>query len=274
METYDLIPYSLLLPQQNLSACSLSPSPEQKNFSEHSHQNVEFFILLQGDVEMMVDGVPHPLRENDLLVIPAGHPHWIRLRGAAPYARAFFNVSPDYLRELGLCDFAEKLDRREPCRVNLTDTPFLQSLPQISHIAATAIDKEAQVALFRERLLSLYLSMLSRSERRDATQSDALAERAVQYINTHLEADLSIGAIAEQFYISGSYLCKAFRRKIGIPLMHYVNRQRILRAKKLILDSVPLKEVYLRCGYDNYVTFFRVFRAETGQSPSDFAASV
>lgn len=274
METYNLIPYSIFLPQQNLSACSFSPVPEQKNFSEHSHPNYEFFLLLQGDVEMIVDGTPHLLRENDLLVIPAGRPHWIRLRSKAPYGRAFFNVSLDYLRDLGLGAFADGLDLRAPARHNLTDTPFLQSFPQISRIAATTIDKEAQVSIFRERLLSLYLSILSHSEERSATQADALAERAVRYINTHLDSDLSIEAIAEQFYISGSYLCKAFRRKIGIPLMHYVNRQRILRAKKLILDSVPLKEVYLRCGYDNYVTFFRVFRAETGETPSDFAKSV
>ena len=220
---------------------------------------------------MIVDNVTFDLQENDLLIIPAGVSHWIRLKEISPYRRIVMNVSLDYIRSLGLTRFEQILKENAQKVMNFSHSAFLKAFPQFSQIAATEISLQAQRALFDERLLALYYSLQPLRERETPTQSERLVDRAVQYINDNLEKKLSIESISEQLYTSGSYLCKTFRKKMGIPLMHYVNRQRIFHAKELILDDVPLKEVCLRCGYENYITFFRVFRAETGQSPTAFS---
>lgn len=211
-----------------------------------------------------------PLRENDLLIIPAGLYHRIHFKRVTPYRRIVMYVSEEHLRTLGVDGFAALLEQHAGQTINLTDTPFLQALPQFSRVAAIEIAPEAQRALYNEGLLSLYLSALGVASKQSENHADQLIDSAVQYINGNLQEKLTIESIAEKLYTSASYLCKTFRRKMGLPLMHYVNRQRIFRAKELMAEGVPLKEVYLRCGYENYITFFRVFRQETGQAPSTF----
>lgn len=270
MNTHDIIPFRIIPAPFHIFAHENNDTPAQNKFPEHRHAQYELFFLFHGDVEMAMGDRREPLREMDLLIIPAGVSHRIHFKKVSPYRRLIINVSAEHLRTLGIEGFFALLDQYAGKPINLAETPFLQLLPQFSRVAAIEIAPEAQMALFNEGILSLYLSMLLVVGRQSESPADQLIDSAVQFINGNLHERLTIESIAEQLYTSGSYLCKTFRRKMGLPLMHYVNRQRIFRAKELMLEGVPLKEVYLRCGYENYITFFRVFRQETGKSPSAF----
>lgn len=237
---------------------------------EHSHNQIELFLFLEGDADMVISGKIHPLRENGLLIIPEGLPHHLQVKSARPYRRFIFHVQAAHIRDIGLDGLIDQFCAKAPCVFDLTETPFLQGLSQSTRLAISA-SSALQKTLFDERLTALYSALLSCVAPQVQTRADELVEQAVWLINSKLEQRLSIDDIAEQLYTSGSYLCRIFRQKMGIPLMHYVNRQRIHLARELIQEGVPLKEVYLRCGYENYVTFFRVFRTETGASPSEFA---
>ena len=252
---------------KNTVSISFDEQPAQRTFVEHTHNTIEFFLLLEGDVSMDADGKIYPLRQNDLLILPQRLPHHLLVNRTVPYRRFVIHADTEYLDGIGLSCLTELASTPTPGLFNLTGTPFLQTLPAFSAVALTA-SEELQGSVLAERLLSLYYALRSFQEAPPPSNADTLIARAVEYVNANLESKLSIEGIAEQLYTSASYLCKIFRARMGMPLMHYVNRQRIHRAKGLILDGTPLKEVYVRCGYDNYVTFFRVFRTETGFSPS------
>jgi AraC-like DNA-binding protein len=257
--------------QKSHFSVSYDASPAQDAFPGHEHPYYEFFLLLSGDVEMNIAGTIYPLAPNDLIVIPQGVPHRIMFKSQAPYRRSVMYVSDARLRSKGFSHFADLLEKSDVILENISGTPFLQTLPHCAKLSKLAVTDAAQNIIFNERLLSYYYILQMRAEQKLQSGADQLIERAVEYINANLSEKLTIESIAEQLYTSGSYLCRIFRQKMGIPLMHYVNRQRIHLARELIQEGVPLKEVYLRCGYENYVTFFRVFRAETGASPSEFA---
>ena len=245
--------------------------PAQRYFFEHSHVHAELFLFLYGDAEMIVEGKPIPLHENDLLVIPKGVRHYVHFLKSTPYARICFHVRKDLLTSLGLSDFASITEEENVHTANLTDTPFIQTLPRASQTASRMIDEKAQTALYYERLLSLYHSLPQLQE--NQSEPVRLLDKARLYIEGNLEKELNLEILAENLFVSPAYLCKVFRKKTGVPVMHFVNERRIRKAKQLILDGVPLKEVYLSCGYENYVTFFRVFQKQTGQTPSEFRQS-
>lgn len=257
--------------QKSHFSVTFDKAPAQSAFPGHDHPYYEFFLLLEGDVEMNIDGTIYPLAPYDLIVIPQGVPHRILFKSQAPYRRSVMYVSDSRLRSKGFSHFADLLEQSGVIHENIAGTPFLQTLPHCAKLSKLAVTDAAQNIIFNERLLAYYYILQMRTEQKTATGADQLIERAVEYINANLDSKLTIESIAEQLYTSGSYLCKSFRRKMGVPMMHYVNTQRVRRAKELIFEGIPLKEVYLRCGYENYITFFRVFRAETGLSPSEFA---
>jgi AraC-like DNA-binding protein len=242
--------------------------PHQRQFFEHTHIHAELFVFLQGCAEMVVEGNAIPLQENDVLVIPKGVRHYIRILKGAPYARVCMHVHEQLLCDLALQDLATITNGERVYTANLTDTAFIQTLPTVSQTAVRMISETAQRALFHERLLSLYHSLPPLQEKQ--SEPVRLLDKARFYIEANLEKELSLEVLAENLFVSPAYLCKVFRKKMGVPVMHFVNERRIRKAKQLILDGTPLKEVYLSCGYENYVTFFRVFLKQTGQTPSEF----
>lgn len=270
MNTSQYFPFRLTVQDYGNLSLSFDESPQQGTFLEHSHNQIELFLFLEGDAEMVIDGKIYPLRENDLLIIPEGLPHHLHLKSAKPYRRYIFHARAAHIRDIGLGGLIDQFCADAPRTFDLAGTPFLQSIAQGIRMAISA-PPALQRTLFDERLTALYSALLSCAAQQTQTRADELVEQAVWLINSKLEQRLTIDSIAEQLYTSGSYLCRIFRQKMGIPLMHYVNRQRIQLARELIQEGTPLKEVYLRCGYENYVTFFRVFRAETGISPSALA---
>lgn len=254
--------------ENNSMFVSEDAQPSQRHFFEHSHVHAELFLFLHGDAEMIIQGKPIALQKNDLLIIPKDVRHYIHILKSTPYARMCMHIQTNFLYELGLRDLAQISESENVYTANLTDTPFIQTLPRASQTASNMLGEQAQTALFYERLLALYHSLPQLQK--NQSEPVRLLDKARFYIESHLENELTLEILAENLFVSPAYLCKVFRKQIGVPVMHFVNERRIRKAKQLILDGVPLKEVYLSCGYENYVTFFRVFRKRTGQTPSEF----
>jgi mannose-6-phosphate isomerase-like protein (cupin superfamily) len=146
MSTHDIIPFRITLAQFLLFSHESNDMPAQNKFPGHRHAQYELFFLLQGDVEMTMGERAIPLRENDLLIIPAGLYHRIHFKRVTPYRRIVMYVSEEHLRTLGVDGFAALLEQHAGQTINLTDTPFLQALPQFSRVAAIEIAPEAQRA--------------------------------------------------------------------------------------------------------------------------------
>ncbi len=255
----------------NTMFLSEDPHPSQRHFFEHSHVYTELFLFLQGDAEMVVEEKSIPLNENDLLIIPKGVRHYIRILKSTPYTRMCCHVHTEYFHALGLHDLATIAENGKVYTANISNSPFIQTLSRVSKTASSMLGDVAQTALYHERLLSLCYSLPTLQE--NQSEPIRLLDKARFYIEANLEKELTLEILAKDLFVSPAYLCKVFRKQTGVPVMHFVNERRIRKAKQLILDGAPLKEVYLSCGYENYVTFFRVFIKQTGQTPSEFRQS-
>lgn len=70
---------------------------------------------------------------------------------------------------------------------------------------------------------------------------------------------------------SDAYFCKLFKQCFKVNFSAYLNRYRVEKAKKLILDSrLSLKDVGTAVGYSDANYFTRVFKRLTGQTPSEY----
>ena len=83
---------------------------------------------------------------------------------------------------------------------------------------------------------------------------------------------LSIAQIAEQVGFNASYLSTYFKLHVGIGLLDYLQRYRILSAKKLLLETPyqSLSQIAEQTGFTSVPSLIRVFKKLEGTTPGEY----
>ena len=91
----------------------------------------------------------------------------------------------------------------------------------------------------------------------------------VEYLRRHLAEPVSRQELAHAFSLTPQHVNALFRNELGISPTQFVNRERVLRAYRLIQnEGVPLKVAAAQVGFHDLFYFLRVFKKVTGQRPS------
>ena len=82
---------------------------------------------------------------------------------------------------------------------------------------------------------------------------------------------LPFSLLADQFHLSKSSISKYFKANSGVNFSAYIERLRLTQAKKLILDNtMPIKEIAEKVGYQNITTFYNAFRKIENCTPTEW----
>ena len=122
-------------------------------------------------------------------------------------------------------------------------------------------------------LIYKLLGMLLRVNESGAKSSDtAFVNGVVSYIReNYMHPELYIGEIAEQMCISESQLRRLFGKVVHRSPLEYLLGVRISHAKDLLMYSrKPISEIAEECGFTSFYYFCRVFKRQTGLTPSQF----
>lgn len=65
-------------------------------------------------------------------------------------------------------------------------------------------------------------------------------QRAITFIDEHLETPLKLGDVAREAGMSKSRFCRAFKEFTGVTFREHVGRRRVVRAANLLRDKLPL----------------------------------
>lgn len=120
-------------------------------------------------------------------------------------------------------------------------------------------------------MIRSYDGQLSQFEISYSSQSLKYMEAALNYIDEHLDSDLTLETLADVAHMSKTYFCGQFRKLNGISPWEYITIKRIERAITLIESSnLSRLEIALKCGYNNTSNFYYAFRRVTGKTPGDY----
>ena len=104
----------------------------------------------------------------------------------------------------------------------------------------------------------------------DRIWSDTIRD-AISYIREHLGTNMSIGEIAAAVHLNPQYFMRLFKKETGMSVLEYITDCRLASAKQMLEDTnLPITEVSLAAGYDNFSYFSKLFRRNEGMSPSEY----
>jgi AraC-like DNA-binding protein len=143
-------------------------------------------------------------------------------------------------------------------------------LPSTKTEAATGLG----AARHHECLLLELLSVLvepntTRSARADNPTPDAL-QRAIDYINGHLQDPLTPEQLAVATGLSSRQLRRLFRTHLGGTIVAEINRRKMNAAAHQLLMRFSVTEVAFRFGMEHPSHFTRTFKQVIGVSPRGF----
>ncbi len=90
----------------------------------------------------------------------------------------------------------------------------------------------------------------------------------IDYINKHIYEDITIDELSLYFGYEKSYLMKAFKKKIGLPIKGYINNRKIMNVLNNLKEKDSLLKVALNNGFNSLEYFSEIFSKEVGVSPS------
>ena len=98
-------------------------------------------------------------------------------------------------------------------------------------------------------------------------------QRVRDYIEAHLDDDLSLTVLADIACLSPYHFSRSFKQAAGVGPQRYVIQRRLERAKTMLRRSrEPLALIALEAGFGDQSHFTTIFRREMGVTPGRFRA--
>ena len=122
-------------------------------------------------------------------------------------------------------------------------------------------------------LIELLLEEAARTvpDGRAEGEGTGLPARARDYVRLHFEEELSTARLAEALQCGADYLNRLCRRDWGHTVTAEINRVRLERACRLLLEGkLCVKEVAYESGFNDAAYFRRRFRRAFGQTPGEY----
>ncbi|WP_225592091.1 helix-turn-helix domain-containing protein [Pseudomonas sp. PDM15] len=94
--------------------------------------------------------------------------------------------------------------------------------------------------------------------------------RAKALIAANLNSGLSMEQLARECCLSRSHFSRAFHGSTGMSPHQWLTRQRIERARALLLGQCTLTHIAQDCGFADQAHFSRVFARMAGMPPSQW----
>ena len=242
----------------------------------HYHDFHKIIIFIDGEGQYIIEGKNYPLNPRDILFVSAGEIHRPVTYPGKLYERIVIYVSQSFLthwnnniREDSKNDLSEcfRLARSTSSVMHMpkgTEHDLLFHMKKLERV-----DKGEGFAnqLYTEILFIEFMILLNRAlqsnqldKLHDATY-DPKIQLVLEYINSHLEEELTVDLLADTVFVSKYHLMRKFKAETGYSVHQYITSKRLLLARELLTTtSQSMTDICFQCGFRDYSSFSREFK--------------
>ena len=212
----------------------------------------DFTFLLSGNMTYFINGEKISVESGDAIFLRPGD---LRRReeGKTPAHYISFNFQSENEKMLPFGRVMKKCVSGDIRRLISVYPP--------QHLVERFHAKEKCQNILNYILLELY-------DRHKMRSTNEHVVKIIKYVDEHITERMSLCDIAERFHLSKEHTSYIFKREMGTPLVSYINEQKSLLAKSLILSGeMPLADISDYLGFENYDYFSKTFKKYMGVTP-------
>lgn len=234
----------------------------------HQHHFCEVTLITAGTGTYVENGRRYPLKPDSLIITKPEVMHQIiSTNGVGMLYFAFFPEAQEMSNLAAVTDLSPK----DPVVLTWNALAYMALVYQEAGERG-----EQSVRLLGTSLLQLLFDRQFNNQDLDhllvaiSAQTDLLAE-IKQYIRDHLDQHLSIGSIAEVFFISKRQLFRLFKKYESCTCNQYVQRARVKAAAELIRTTkTSITDISDQVGFSSVHYFSKVFKDNMRDTPQKF----
>lgn len=103
------------------------------------------------------------------------------------------------------------------------------------------------------------------------SQYSKITQTVISYIMTHYDKKIDTQELADICFTHPSHLSRKFKQETDMTITSYQQMFRIRQAKHLLVNEIiPIEEIAWMVGYDDSSYFSRVFKRDTGYTPTQY----
>lgn len=253
---------------------SLSEHPVEENYPMHAHDGLEMFYFISGYCHYLVEGNEYSLKPGDVMIMQPSEAHHLRVMGDLPYERIVIHFYPNHFKELDKDGvFMKPFFERPLGKLNrYTEDDFDSKLYKLC-FESLSLESPLGIKLEAESKLLVLLGELykaycnKKDSHEDTVENTDVVNQLIEYVNKNLFEQLSLNALSEKFFLSQSQLNRLFKRATGTSIWEYITIKRLIAARNRIRVGEQAGKVCISCGFKDYSSFYRMYKARFGVSP-------
>lgn len=233
-----------------------------QNLSRHYHELTNIAIVLDGSFTEILDRQRVECNPGSLLIKPPGEAH------ANRYGRTG-------MRCLIIEMHRQQLEALQPWSAALDHVTHvrggtLSMLIMRIYKEFGLMDGASPLAI--EGLMLEFLANLARQSKNPSKgKRPSWLEQAREILEADFHGSVSLACVAAAVRVHPVHLAREFRKYFGCTPGDYVRHLRIeFACRELSGSDTPLVEIALAAGFAHQAHFSRVFKAQTGMTPSEF----
>lgn len=241
--------------------------------AKHWHKSLELLMVLEGSIEITIDGVTSILHSEDIILINSNSIHEIRSESAVMIAVQF-----DLARMNQFDNSLENLTF--DCNSTTCQSPA--NFQGIQFAVATMIRENAHHASgaeYRNYALTYYLvsellchfQIQATNTIKNQQKCMVRLTRIINYIQEHYADNFSLSDLAEIEQLSVPYLSKFFNKYMGVKFSHYYTGVKLTHAASdLVSTDDSIETIAIRNGFSESHSFVRCFKKQYEMLPSSY----
>lgn len=242
------------------------------------HNDLELFLVLNGEVEVCTNGISRILETDDIILINSNMGHATLAQKPDSIAMVI-HIDPVFLK-----DYYENVEFLSFDLCSTVETRYVKPFALIRTymsemiLCVNKVEPE-QKLLFESSFYSLLHSIIKYFPPKEIQSAafminqkkfDAI-NKMIKYINKNYKRKITLDRLAKESGYNSSYVSQVFKSYLGINFYDYLTRIRLREAtRELSQTENKILEIALENGFPDIKAFNSAFKENFGKSPTEY----